>query len=1146
MPANTPATINKLLFVVCLLFVFQQSAFSQKEWTNWYYDNNNLLTFKNGYPENVTNFITNPPPVPPYTNIFHFYHWGKEGISYSDPVTGETKFIISNRLGFASDFTDFPNENFLRSCPPDQQAYHIIPFSNNPDKFYVIQFQSAVADLIAQETGLQVRCPNAIGLGYSIVDLSLNGGKGDFTSVNNVITSGLTDQITLVKHANSQDVWVIVHPYNTAQYSAYLVSAAGIQAPVTSIIGAMINGGSQTAFGTLTASHDGKLLAGCRSLDANTGAEGDIELFDFNNATGVLTNYRIIPSEAFISKLCFSPDNTKLYAVGYAYNYSVSVVEQWDFNQINVAASRTRLIAIPQSNMGDMQLAPDGKIYLNAYTESDANGAITTYLPAIQCPNLPQYASNFKLKAFQIPYAAAFPSLVNDFINMAPVVPTPSFSIGNDTTVCFGSLTISAPTGWQSYQWNTGETTRSITVTKAGTYSVLTGNTGFSCPDGYGYIKVTDGAVKLNLGRDSTLCQGDPYSLHVPNDYTNLRWNNGSSSRDSVIYGEGEIIINALDANGCKTADTLIISRKYYPRAAFGADTTLCGTETLLLQLEPRTNPFYTGVYLWQDNSVLDTLRVSEPGTYWGTVTFQGCTVSDTINIQYIGAQSFTLGEDTTLCAGDSLLITAPVANAIYLWNTGAATQSIKVGNSGQYHVSVTNGFCTSRDSIQVNFQNRPVLSLGIDTTLCEGNKLLLQPDLSGGSFLWQDGSLQPTFTVTAAGLYHLRYSLNGCVVSDSIRVLYKSKPPVDLGSDRSFCADGQLVLRAGNPAIKDYLWQDQSTQPEYAVVSGGTYAVTVTGFNGCINSDTVKIQSVSPPVFNLGKDTALCTGKVITLAVNLPNAALLWSNSSTANSIRVDQPGVYWLKATRQGCSFVDSIVVNFSPIPIVNLGADTTLCERTGTILNAANANASYLWQDGSTRNFYNVNSPGLYHVIVQNANGCSTADSINVKYLPTPIVMLGKDTLLCPGQAISLRPFVNTAVKYKWQDGSNLPSFNVRDTGSFTVSVENVCGSARTSITVRKGICQLYIPNAFTPNSDNVNDFFRIKYPFAVQRFQMLVYNRYGQQIFASSDIGRGWDGKYGGLPQPGGAYVWIISFVDIDGENKSLQGTVLLLR
>src|SRR4051812_27096537 len=200
------------IFLLLPFILLQLIVVGQKEWSNWYSNGNELLTFKDGSAKRVTNFISPVPAYPPYENLYHFYYWGAGGISYSDPVTGDLKFIISNRLGFSRDFKDFPLDTFVRSCP-DNKSYHIIPFTNDPNKFYVVQFQSAAADLLSQESGLQVRCPNAIGLAYSIVDLNQNGGLGDFTAINRPITSGLTEQITLVRHANGKNVWIIVHPY---------------------------------------------------------------------------------------------------------------------------------------------------------------------------------------------------------------------------------------------------------------------------------------------------------------------------------------------------------------------------------------------------------------------------------------------------------------------------------------------------------------------------------------------------------------------------------------------------------------------------------------------------------------------------------------------------------------------------------------------------------------------------------------------------------------------------------------------------------------------------------------------------------------------------------------------------------------------
>lgn len=1104
-----------------------------------------MLTFKNGTAEKVQDFIPNPPPLPPFENIYHFYHWGEGGISYSDPISGEMKFIISRRLGFDRNYKDFPNDTVLRACPGNKKSYQIIPIPDNPGKFYVMQFQSVASDLVAAEFGLQVRCPNAIGLGYSIVDLSKNGGLGNFTSMNNVLRPGLTEQITYVRHANGKDVWIIYHPYGSAEYQAILATATGFSAPVVSQIGAMINGGSRSVYGILEASHDGKLLVGTRSIPASAGRQfSDIELFDFDNSTGKLSNYRSMQSNGNIGAMQFSPDNSKLYAISNPEDYTIQQIYQWDFNAPDLAASKTEIYSIKNGNLYDMQLAPDGKIYIS-WNREYVNDDVIDHLMIIQCPNLPQYASNLKVKGIEFIFNH-FPDFVNDFINAPKAIPPPKFSIGNDTALCFATqLKLTAPPGWESYKWNTGETTREITIDKPGIYYVLTGNTGFSCPSGYGYIKITDKAIKLNLGIDTALCANTSFNLRVPDGYSNIVWNNGSNARDSLLYGGGPIVISANDPFGCYTADTIDVYTKYYPRAQFGNDTVLCNNDNLILRLEP-TNIFGgNAVYKWSNNTSNETLNVTAPGTYWGTVKFDGCTVSDTIRVSYINSEQVTLGRDTTLCEGDSLLLSPSITGAKYLWNTGEKTSSIHAKTSGEYWVSVNNESCTLRDTIRVTFNAKPIFNLGKDTALCKGNILMLNPGLAGGNFLWQNGSITDKFTVTTGGSYWLSYTKNSCTVRDSIQVIYKDLPPVNLGNDTGFCAGNSFTLNAFNPSIKSYLWQNQSTSSSFTATVGGTYHVSVTGQNGCINKDTISLSGIPLPVFYLGNDTSLCEGSTLDLINNLQGAIYTWSNGSSGNKISVNSSGNYWLKTDLKGCSYADTIKVDFKPYPIVALGKDTTLCEGTSTLLNAANPNAIYSWQDGSNSPGYLVLQAGLFHVTVD-LNGCIKKDSISIKYTPKPILSNISDTSLCAGQFILLSPVTNTTVEYLWQNGSRTPTFQVTDSGRYSVTITNICGSAYQNITVKQGVCLLYLPTAFTPNNDNLNDVFRIKYPFLVKQFKIRIYNRFGNIVFETDNMNRGWDGTYKGQPAPSGNYIWDIFMEDIEGNIDTKKGSLMLIR
>jgi gliding motility-associated-like protein len=1112
--------------IVFLLSFYCLSLCAQKEWSNWYIDGNTLLTFKNGYAQVEHNFIN---PVPPYNDWFNYYNWGHGGISYSDPATGDMKFIVSERVGFGSDFESFPNEYFIRSCP-DDYSYHIIPFSNDPDKFYLIQFQSCLADLLQQESGLQVRCPNAIGLGYSIVDLSLNGGKGDISLINQVLGGPYTEQITTVKHANGKDVWVIVHPYNSGQFNAILVTGAGIQAAVASTVGPNVTGRYINVTGKLTASHDGKLLAGFSPV-----ANG-LQLIDFDNATGKLSNYNELPYKESVSKIQFSPDNSKLYYINY------NGIYQYDLNKPDVAGSLTKIYGEDNGLIYDMQLAPDGKIYVTK-TTSLTGGEYKEYMGVIECPNLPQYACNFNAHAMDM-ISIAFPDLVNDFIQQPKEVPPPQFSLGNDTSVCFGSYTISAPTGWESYRWNTGETTQSITVNKAGTYYVLTGNTGFSCPSAYGYINIGDKAIKLNLGPDTLLCHGQDYLLHIDNDYNNITWQNGSHTRDSTVTTGNAYMIKATDKNGCFTSDTMSVGYKYVI-ADFGPDTTLCNSESLALQLIPYKVFTQGASYGWQDGSTNDNYKVTAPGKYWGTVSYNGCTISDTINVNYISAENVYLGNDTTLCMGDSLLLQSNIANAKYVWNTGDTTRGIYVKRGGAYSVTVGTSICTFSDTINVTFNAKPSFSLGNDTAICNKEKLTLSAGNNSGDYLWQDGSAGNNFIVQSQGLYWLKLTQNGCSFSDSIQVTYNSLPQINLGSDTGICRGQSLLLNAYNPAIHSYLWQDGAVESTYLVKAAGSYSVKVSGINGCVNSDTLRVTVADIPSFSLGGDTVLCDTKTLSYNFNFPGAGYLWNDGTTLNRFTIYSAGTYSLRVTQAGCSNSDTIKVNYKPLPFVNIGRDTTLCNGNSVTLNAFNAGASYLWQNNSTASYYNVVQAGLYYVLV-NLDGCGVSDSVYIKYKNAPMFTLGNDTLICISEQLVLQPKLEGGVNYLWQDGSTQPQYIAKDSGVYRLRVSNECGTASDDIRISTYACSLDMPNAFTPNGDGLNDIFRVKYPFPVKDYNMSIYNQWGQRIFMSDNIMKGWDGTFHGSGASTGVYVWVISLTDTYGKKQNAKGTVTLMK
>jgi gliding motility-associated-like protein len=333
-----------------------------------------------------------------------------------------------------------------------------------------------------------------------------------------------------------------------------------------------------------------------------------------------------------------------------------------------------------------------------------------------------------------------------------------------------------------------------------------------------------------------------------------------------------------------------------------------------------------------------------------------------------------------------------------------------------------------------------------------------------------------------------------------------------------------------------------------YNTVGTRTVKLYVYNTYGCVNKidSVVKEIPVGNQWYSFGPDKLLCQGDSVQLNATTVNAnTYAWSTGANTPTIKIFGAGIYWCDVTKGLCTYRDSIVITTKPLPIVNLGADKTLCEDEKLILNAFNAGATYTWQDNSNAQNFTVSNTGQYFVRVD-LNGCVTKDTINISYNLKPRFSLGTDKSLCPGLSILLDPKI-TNVNYSWQDGTNTPTFLVQNTGLYYLTATNNCGSKTDSINVINGNCTVYFPNAFTPNSDNKNDIFKALFVDDVGAFELQIFNRYGQIIFKTNSKTSGWDGKFNGITQPQGVYVWIAKYTTISkAETKELRGTISLVR
>jgi gliding motility-associated-like protein len=190
------------------------------------------------------------------------------------------------------------------------------------------------------------------------------------------------------------------------------------------------------------------------------------------------------------------------------------------------------------------------------------------------------------------------------------------------------------------------------------------------------------------------------------------------------------------------------------------------------------------------------------------------------------------------------------------------------------------------------------------------------------------------------------------------------------------------------------------------------------------------------------------------------------------------------------------------------------------------------------------------GWYQCRVQNDSVYLTSDSFHVYWTPMPLPHFGggSDTIACIGDTIILDAFTDNTASYQWSNGSILPQQKITQSGLYKVIISNACATIEATKDIQFKDCpvDIYVPSAFTPNGDGLNDVFRIRYRKRPLSMKFGIYDRYGQRIFYTTDPDKGWNGKIGAYEQTTKTYVWMLIYTASDGIEHNMQGTVTLIR
>jgi gliding motility-associated-like protein len=436
-----------------------------------------------------------------------------------------------------------------------------------------------------------------------------------------------------------------------------------------------------------------------------------------------------------------------------------------------------------------------------------------------------------------------------------------------------------------------------------------------------------------------------------------------------------------------------------------------------------------------------------------------------------------------------------------------------------------------------------------------------------------------PEWKYSTPGTKAVRFivqSSKGCIDTVVKDVIVYDKPPITLPFDDTLiCSIDTLQL--GASGLGNLSWA-----PNYNIINANTanplvypkvttnYIVTLND-RGCINTDTIRVRVVDFVTLNAKPDSIICLTDNVQLNAEGDGLRFTWTPAATLDDATKKMPvatpagvsNVYTVVARIGKCSATDQVLIRTVPYPQSFAGPDTTICFDDTASLHGRIVGSRFTWSPTSTL----LNSSSLtplafpkrhtdYVLTVFDTIGCPKPrrDTVQIFVLNEIFAFAGRDTAIVVGQPLQLN--AGGAEFFTWTPplglnrtdiGNPVTLLNDNITYYLRAMNEQGCFDMDTiNIQVFKTKPDIFVPNAFTPGAARNNLFRPAKTPGISQLDYFRVYNRWGQLVFSTNEIGRGWDGTIGGKQQQAGTYAWIVQGKDYTGKTIAKKGVMILIR
>lgn len=741
-------------------------------------------------------------------------------------------------------------------------------------------------------------------------------------------------------------------------------------------------------------------------------------------------------------------------------------------------------------------------------------------------------------------------ALISVFPKLAPPV-----EIVGPRTICPGdTVSLRTTTTFKAYQWNKSDTTSAFSVRAPGTIQVrVQGDNG--CFNQDTFLLAQAPVPQFSFSGKPFFCAGTETTISVTPGFEQYRWRDGFQGTTRIIDTAGTYYLEVGNINGCRKSDSISIQRIALPIANAGPDTVLnCIWRDIYLGGMNTSE----GRYSWTGPGISLTSRnqrnpkVAQAGWYTLVVTDPkyGCVSKlDSMQLQdlaYRPALSITpvgglsCRQDTMSLVGNSSL----------------------VGNRYQYQ-----------------WQD----AFGQDILDAQDNRLVIN---RGGKYLLQ-----------------LIDTRTGCIGDASYTAIPDTLAPVaDIyGAEPLTCIRDSVTLsitQARPGETWTYAWQrsnagqsvNLTTNPKLTLGQIGIYRLRVQNEgNGCSALDSIQIvKDTLAPLADAGPDQELdCNNQSVEIGKsNQNNASFRWYQIENAFFNRkeaqptVDEKGTYILEVENllNGCRSTDTVVVRvFGNSPdSLSLNVKHVTCAGLNNgaleIVAVRGGEGPFLYRLGKqgifgTNSSFNNLKDGLYTLAVQDIRGCTWNQSVIINPGVAADLQVTPEQSIKRGQTVQLQSVtnlsLNTVQNFRWSTNSTtttLPcdtcrnfSIQLFSTTEFMANIvdTNGCAAVAKTIVTVDPKAGFFVPNAFSPNGDGLNDTFDVEVGPDIDNVLIFqVYDRWGELMYSLENFdprreGHGWNGMHKGRLMNTGIFVWRIEILGLDGQKFSGKGDVLLV-